>query len=150
LSERLRKINRANAFTKTECRNCISTACLEGAASNPADYSRLKPLRVRIKLNVNGAASLAGRPAVGGFRAAWHSYNFVEQNSTNSREEKLSVRNQTLHVSRVSFIHQRQFLQAAHTIRPLGAQQMPLAGMRTHNFSVLRNLETLCRASMGL
>jgi hypothetical protein len=94
---------------------------------------------------VNGAASLAGRPAVGGFRAAWHSYNFVEQNFTN-----LSVRNQTLHVSRVSFIHQRQFLQAAHTIRPLGAQQMPLAGMRTHNFSVLRNLETLCRASMCL
>jgi hypothetical protein len=28
---------------------------------------------------MNGAASLAGRPAVGGFRAAWHSYNFVEK-----------------------------------------------------------------------
>jgi hypothetical protein len=92
---------------------------------------------------VNGAASLAGRPAVGGFRAAWHSYNFVEQ-------KLLSVRNQPFHVARVGLIHQRQFLQATHTIRPLGAQQMPLAGMRTHNFSVLRNLETLCRPSMCL
>jgi hypothetical protein len=97
---------------------------------------------------MNGAASLAGRPAVGGFRAAWHSYNFVEQNLQILRGENLSVRNQTLHVPCVCFVHQRQLLQAAHAIRSLAAQQMPFAGMRTHNFSVLRNLETLCRASV--
>jgi hypothetical protein len=39
--------------------------------------------------DVNGAASLAGRPAVGGFRAAWHSHNFVEQKLTNSRDAKI-------------------------------------------------------------
>jgi len=70
LRQRLRKIIHKNDLRKTVYENrmqkMLSTACCECAASHPADYSRLKPLRVHIKQNMNGAASLAGRPAVGG------------------------------------------------------------------------------------
>jgi hypothetical protein len=101
---------------------------------------------------MNGAASLAGRPAVGGFRAAWHRNNFVEQifrtrrtkifrsagilpalfraeklPASCRRYKFLGVGNQSLHIARVGLIHLRQFLQAPHAIRSFGAQNVPLA-----------------------
>jgi hypothetical protein len=61
--------------------------------SHPADYSRLKPRHVHITCNANGAASLAGRPAVGGFRAAWHSNNFLQKIPTKQKPSpKLAIR----------------------------------------------------------
>jgi hypothetical protein len=45
---------------------------------------------------------------------------------------------------------QLQFLQPAHPVGPFGAQQVPLPGMHTQNFSGRRNLETLGGAAMRL
>src|SRR6185437_8268075 len=42
------------------------------------------------------------------------------------------------------------FLQPAHPLRLLRAEQMPLAGVHAHDFSRRSDLETLGRSSMGL
>jgi hypothetical protein len=47
-------------------------------------------------------------------------------------------------------MHELQFLQPAHPVGPFGAQQVPLAGMHTKDFSGRRNLETLGGAAMRL
>jgi hypothetical protein len=47
-------------------------------------------------------------------------------------------------------MHKLQFLQPAHPVGPFGAQQVPLPGMHTQNFSGRRNLETLGGAAMRL
>jgi hypothetical protein len=69
---------------------------------------------------------------------------------TQTDQSQLHVRNQAFHVPRVSRMYLGQFLQTPHPVRSLGAQNVTLAGMSAQNFSVLRNLEALRRASMCL
>jgi len=53
-------------------------------------------------------------------------------------------------MGRIRWIDLRQLLQTAHTLRELGSQQMPLAGMHAQNLAVGGDLESFPSAAMRL
>jgi hypothetical protein len=69
---------------------------------------------------------------------------------THQPTAKLAVRQHFMNVLGVRRMHQLQFLQPAHPVGLLGAQQVPLPGMHSQNFSRRRDLETLGGAPMRL
>ncbi len=63
---------------------------------------------------------------------------------------KLSIRQHLMDILGVRRMDQLQFLQPAHPVGLFGAQQVPLPGMHSQDFSCRRNLETLSGAAMRL
>jgi hypothetical protein len=55
-----------------------------------------------------------------------------------------------MHVPGVGVMDQLQFLQAAHPIGLLGAEQVPLSGMHAHDFPGRRDLKALGGSAMRL
>src|ERR1700694_1134850 len=62
----------------------------------------------------------------------------------------LAVRQHHMNVLGVRMMDQFQFLQPAHPVALLSAQQVPLPGMHSQDFSGRRNLKTLGGAAMRL
>jgi hypothetical protein len=65
-------------------------------------------------------------------------------------EWSLPVRQHLVDVFRVRGVYLPEFLQSAHAVGFLGAQQVPLAGVHPHDFSGRRDLEALGGSAMCL
>jgi hypothetical protein len=92
------------------------------------------------------AEPLAGRPTVAGCALPGTAKNL----QLRYQFATLAVRQHPVNVPGVGVMDQLQFLQAAHAIGPLGAEQVPLSGMHAQDFSGRRNFEALGGAAMRL